>query len=91
MQLQNRTRHPYITSMENFVYHEVCQRNLFLLVFVELHALAVKSNLGKSWRNRNFKFLLEIAKNPDVGDQFSLFSLPVYAFTISKSLNILNE
>ena len=36
-------------------------------------------------------FLLEIAKNPDIGDQFSLFSLPVYAFTISKSLNILNE
>ena len=36
-------------------------------------------------------FLLEIAKNPDIGDQFSLFSLPIYAFTISKSLNILNE
>ena len=37
------------------------------------------------------KFLLEIAQNPGIAAQCSLFSLPVYAFTISKSLNILNE
>ena len=26
------TRHPYIPSMENFVYHEVSQQNKFLLL-----------------------------------------------------------
>ena len=51
----NRARHPYVTSMENFVFHQVSQRNMLVLVFVEAHALAVKSNLGKIWSNCNFK------------------------------------
>ena len=49
------SRPPYTAPMRKFPYNEFTQRNIVVLVCTESHALAVKSNLGKIWRNRNFK------------------------------------
>ena len=59
-------RHPYATHMRIFSYHEVSQRNIVVLVCTESHALAVKSNLGKIWSNRNFKIF--IWKSYEIGE-----------------------
>ena len=48
--------------MTDFVFHQVSQLNMILHISGESHALAVKSNLGKIWSNRDFEIFTRIGQ-----------------------------